>query len=116
MDFIFSLALSTHLGLQNSYNEVHPHVRFIEDGAIAGVYYNSVEHISWYAGYRIEHEKFGTELAIVTGYEDFGAIAPYLRTTYDLNNNTRLFASPTLEYKNNDKNVGIVLGIELQLK
>ena len=53
MDLIWALAVSTHLGLAGDYNEVHPHVRFIEDGAIAGAYYNSVERISFYTGYRV---------------------------------------------------------------
>ena len=31
MDFIWALALSSHLGMAGDYNEIHPHVRFIED-------------------------------------------------------------------------------------
>ena len=33
---------------------------------MAGAYYNSVENISTYAGYRWEYEDFGLEAAVVT--------------------------------------------------
>ena len=115
MDLIWALAVSTHLGLAGDYNEVHPHVRFIEDGAIAGAYYNSVERISFYTGYRVEQGPFGAEFALVTGYPGIGPIAPYIRGTYDLGN-VRAFASPTGEVSNGETNIGIVFGIEYQFK
>ena len=52
--FIWALGISMHFGLEGNYNEIHPHIRFIEDGIIAGAYYNSVENISFYSGYRLE--------------------------------------------------------------
>jgi hypothetical protein len=114
MDFIWALAVSTHLGLAGDYNEVHPHVRFIEDGAIAGAYYNSVERISFYTGYRVEQGPFGAEFALVTGYPDIGPIAPYVRGTYDLNDNVRGFISPAGEYVGEGSTVGAVLGVEFR--
>ena len=33
-----ALGLSLHLGLADSYNEVHPHIRYIENGYMAGAY------------------------------------------------------------------------------
>ena len=114
MDLIWALAVSTHLGLAGEYNEVHPPVRFYEDGAIAGAYYNSVERISFYAGYRLEYEQFGAEVALVTGYPGIGPIAPYVRGTYDLNDNIRGFISPAVEYEGEGSTVGAVLGIEFR--
>ena len=116
MDLIWALAFTTHLGLSKDYNEIHPHIRFYEDGAIAGAYYNSVERISFYTGYRLEYEEFGAEVAIATGYPGVGPIAPYIRGTYDTGN-IRYFISPAIEsYGNNNSDVGVVLGIELQIK
>ena len=115
--FIWALALSTHIGLDGSYNQVHPHVRFIEDGAIAGVYYNSMERLSLYGGYRLEPtDNAGIEFAIVTGYDEFGPIAPYLRGTYDIGDRTRLFASTAFEKSGDIVNPGAVLGIEFVIK
>ena len=41
------------------------HIRYIENGYMVGAYYNSVENISTYAGYRWEYEDFGLEAAVV---------------------------------------------------
>ena len=114
MDLIWALAVSTHLGLAGEYNEVHPHVRFIEDGAIAGAYYNSVDRVSFYTGYRVEQGPFGAEFALVTGYPAYGPVAPYIRGTYDLNDNIRGFISPAGEWEGNSSRVGAVLGVEFK--
>ena len=114
MDFIWALALSTHMGLEGNYNEVHPHVRFYEDGAIAGAYLNSVDRLSIYGGYRLEYGNFGTEITVTTGYPAHGTLAPAIRSTYDLGDNVRFFAAPTAEVYTNDTNIGAVLGIEFK--
>ena len=110
---IFSLALTAHVGLADSYNNVHPHVRYIEDGAIAGAYYNSVDKLSVYVGHRIDiTDNIGVEFAGVTGYPAFGPIAPYIRGTYDYGP-VRAFVAPAYETWHDDSvNVGIVTGIE----
>ena len=115
MDLIWAIAVSTHLGMEGDYNSIHPHVRFLEDGAIAGAYYNSMERISVYAGHRIESGNAGLELALVTGYEEINEIAPYIRGTYDLGN-VRGFVAPTAEEWNGETNIGVVFGIEYQFK
>ena len=118
MDFIWALALSTHMGLNRDYNEIHPHVRFYEDGAIAGAYYNSVDRISFYGGYRLEPtDRLGLEVSIVTGYPAYGELAPMVRGTYDINDNVIMFASPAAEsYGSENGNIGVVLGIEFRIK
>ena len=45
-----ALGLSMHLGLEGDYNQIHPHVRWEDDGKIAGAYYNSMDRMSLYAG------------------------------------------------------------------
>lgn len=112
MDFIWALALSSHLGMAGDYNEIHPHVRFIEDEYIAGAYHNSVDNISLYAGRRFEiGSSIGIELAAVTGYELEYPVVPYVRGTYDVGN-FRLYAAPTEEKFKGEKNVGLVVGLE----
>lgn len=111
---ILSLGLSIHGGMQGDYNSVHPHVRFLDDGAIAGAYYNSMDRVSVYAGHRVESGAAGLELALVTGYDEIAPIAPYVRGTYDLGN-VRGFVAPTAEEWNGDANMGVVFGIELFL-
>ena len=115
MDIIWALALSTHLGMQGSYNEVHPHVRLEDNNYIAGAYYNSMERVSFYAGQRFESGNAGLELALVTGYNEFGAIAPYVRGTYDVGR-ARIFVAPAGERWYGETNIGAVIGIEIQIK
>jgi hypothetical protein len=115
MDIIWALALSTHLGMQGSYNETHPHVRLEDNGYIAGAYYNSMERMSLYAGHRFESGNAGLELGAVTGYNAFGAIAPYVRGTYDIGNTT-IFVAPAGEKWYGETNIGAVIGIEIKIK
>ena len=114
---IFSLALSAHVGLADSYNNVHPHIRLTDDSAIAGAYYNSVDRLSVYVGHRMElGSNIGVEVAAVTGYPAFGPIAPYVRGTYDYGS-VRAFVAPSYETWHDDTvNVGLVFGLEFRLK
>lgn len=114
--FVWALAMSAHVGLEGDYNQFHPHVRFIEDGAIAGAYYNSMDRITFYGGYRIESGNAGVEVALATGYDEFGPIAPYMRGTYDLGDRTRLFASSAFEKDGDSVNPGAVVGVEFIIK
>ena len=115
--FIWALALTSHIGFERDYNQTNPHVRFIEDGVIAGAYYNSMERVSFYGGWRLEPtDKTGVELAIVTGYPSFGPVAPYVRGTYDFNNNIRVFVAPGYETIRGETDLHPIIGIEFQIK
>lgn len=85
MEWIFSVALSLHVGMEADYNAVHPHVRVQQEHFIAGAYYNSMNKISAYGGYRQEYNLFGVEVGAVTGYKwsDKTSVTPYFRVTYD---------------------------------
>ena len=100
-----ALAFSLHLGLEGDYNEIHPHIRYNEQNYIAGAYYNSESNISFYAGKRWEHNRFGFEAGAVTGYSG-GDVLPYGRVTYN-----NLFISPAIEKPDN---VGLVVGYEFK--
>ena len=54
-----SLGLSSHIGFDEKYNAFHPHLRYQHEKFITGAYYNSVENLSVYAGYRQEKDKLG---------------------------------------------------------
>ena len=59
-----ALGLSMHLGFEGNYNQIHPHVKYQEDWKIAGAYYNSMDRMSLYVGYRYEYKDFGAEFAV----------------------------------------------------
>ena len=94
-------AISMHVGLEDKYNNLHPHVRCQQDSLISGLYYNSEERISGYIG--LEH--IGFVIGLVTGYT-YNDGVPMLR--YKKNN---WFIAPALEV-NGTK--GFVIGWELQ--
>jgi len=104
-----SIGLSLHLGFDNNYNSVHPHMRFEHENYIVGTYYNSVRNNSTYVGYRHEFNNFGFEGAVVTGYNN--KYSPMARITYD-HENFRMFAHPGFE----KDNVGVVIGLEFMIK
>ena len=111
-----SMGLSSHIGLEEDYNEIHPHVRYQNEQFITGVYYNSENKISMYGGYRIEpKQNTGIEIALVSGYDKVGTIVPYVRGTYDIDSNTRLYVAPTAEKQNDELNIGIVFGFEIKI-
>ena len=105
-----ALGLSMHLCLEGDYNSVHPHVRWQDDWKIAGAYYNSMDRMSLYAGYRYEYKDFGTELGIVTGYDELNDVVPMIRATYK-----SFFIAPSAEDFNGNIEPGIVIGIEYGL-
>ena len=96
-------AASLHIGLENKYNNYHPHARCQVDSLITGVYYNSEDRISSYVG--LEHE--GWEIGLVTGYTSQDVL-PMIR--YKRNN---WFIAPAWEV---DGNMGVVVGLEFKLK
>ena len=93
------LAASMHLGLEDKYNNLHPHARCQQDALISGVFYNSEERISSYVG--LQHNGF--ELGLVTGYT-YADVVPMVR--YKKNN---WFFAPALE---KDGRKGFVIGLE----
>ena len=100
-----ALGISLHLGLNDNYNEIHPHIRYSEQGYIAGMYYNSESNVSTYIGRRWEYNDFGFEAGAVTGYPQ-ADVMPFVRGTYD-----NFFVAPALE---GDDTVGAVVGYELK--
>lgn len=116
MDLLLSLAFSTHLGLTGDYNEIHPHLRYEDHKYIAGVYYNSEQNISFYAGKMYELGELDIEIGLVTGYSAIGEIAPMLRFTYDVTDEHKLYAAPVKENINNNTTVGLVFGYEFKLR
>jgi hypothetical protein len=97
----FFIALSMHVGLENNYNNLHPHVRCDQDSYIFGSFINSEEKVSNYIGKDFN----GLELGIVSGY--YYDLVPMIR--YKKNN---FFIAPAYEVHGK---VGITIGMEVQL-
>ena len=101
------VALSTHIGLDNNYNSIHPHARCTLDNTILGVYYNSEYNLSSYVGKTYDYKNLEIEYGLVTGYTG-APIAPMLRVKKD-----NFFIAPAYEVTGN---VGVVIGLEFNLK
>lgn len=117
MDILLGLAFSTHLGLAGNYNEIHPHVRIENQQYIAGAYYNSESRTSFYLGKEYTFDKLGIELGVVTGYPAYDYdIAPMARATYVLSDDHKFYVAPAYEVDGAGNNLGIVFGLEFQIK
>ena len=103
----FALGLSLHIGFDKEYNAIHPHIRYQNEGLIAGAYYNSISQPSLYLGTRLEKNDFGLELGAVSGYSKRDPLKPtaYLRATYK-----NYFVAPSVGIGD----TGVVLGTELK--
>jgi len=94
------LAVSTHLGLDDNYNSIHPHARCTVDNWITGAYYNSERNMSYYVGRKISN----FEIGLVSGYNSHNVL-PMLRYIND-----GWFVAPAYEKSGN---YGITIGYEL---
>ena len=101
-EIILSIALSSHMGFDNSYNEIHPHIRYKYDNNITGLFYNSDRNISFYIGKEFTNSKFTIDMGIVTGYDN-AIISPMIVIKKD-----NFFIMPGIE----NKTIGLVLGYE----
>ena len=95
-----------HVGLDNSYNNIHPHARCTIDNTIVGAYYNSEYSISSYIGKIYKYKSLEIEYGLVTGYTGYD-IAPMLRIKKD-----NFFIAPAYETTGN---VGFIIGLEYKL-
>ena len=95
------LAVSTHLGLDADYNNIHPHARCtIDNNWITGAYYNSERNVSYYVGRKISN----FEIGLVTGYNSYDVL-PMIRYIKD-----GWFVAPAYEKPGN---YGLAIGYEL---
>lgn len=101
-EIILSLALSNHVGFDNNYNEIHPHIRFKTDNTVSGAFYNSERTISFYTGKEFTFDTFTVDMGIVTGYDN-ATILPMIVIKKD-----NFFIMPGAE----NKTIGLVLGYE----
>lgn len=107
MDVILAIAVSTHLGLQQQYNSIHPHVRIEQSPFVAGAYLNSLDTVSGYLGTTFKPTKNTfIEIGVVSGYPDINVFG---RAGIQYNS-FNIFIAPAIE----DNTIGAVLAIELQ--
>jgi len=108
----YSIVFTMHVGFYNSYNEIHPHVRFQKDQIISGIFLNSEGNLSPYIGLRYDTNKTFVEGGLVHGYS-YKEVLPYGRLGYKLEDNINIVLSPGLEKTNSNLTPGVVLGLEI---
>ncbi len=107
MEFVLGLALSLHVGFDDSYNNIHPKFSASYENLIMGGYYNSIKKPSFYFGRSSDlTENLTLETVIVSGYV-YGPIIPAARLLYK--------DKYYLTYGQEGKGGGIVIGIDIPL-
>lgn len=104
--YLAGIALSAHLGVSEDLNEIHPQARVECGSYVSGIYYNSYEKPSIYAGFEtqiLKDHDLSVEYGIVDGYSmnHDKDIIPFVRFKYKY-----FFATPLIEDN------GAVIGIE----
>lgn len=102
------LAFSVHVGLPGDWNQIHPCVRYQDDAFIAGVFLNSEDAVSVYAGFELRRGDIFAELGAVTGYSG-AEVLPFIRAGVELENGTRLFVAPAYA----EGQAGAVFGMDI---
>lgn len=109
MDLFYGLALSLHLGLDGTYNAIHPNIGLTSNNFSLGAYYNSEREISKYISYEYEfNENNKIEFGFVDGYNAYDVL-PFVRYKHK-----NWFISPALEKYNGNKKVGVLIGLEFK--
>mgnify|MGYP003988135249 FL=1 len=104
-NLIFSLAVSTHLGLSGDFATVHPHVQYqLPNNYITGIYHNSDKRAGIYFGKRTTYKQLDIEYGLVHGYKRID-IAPMVKVNYG-----NVFVAPAAT----EDDVGLVLGYEVK--
>jgi len=103
----FLLALTLHLSA-GDFNAIHPHIRYSDGQYIMGAYYNSIENVSLYAGFR-NGDKYWIEYGAVTGYKY--AVVPMVRAGVRITDNINLFAAP----HHDDHGFSGLIGVEFNI-
>jgi len=104
-NLIFSLAVSTHLGLNDDFGNRHPHVQYqLPDNYITGVFHNSDKRAGIYFGKRTTYKQLDIEYGLVHGYKRID-IAPMIKVNYG-----NVFVAPAAT----EDDVGLVLGYEVK--
>jgi hypothetical protein len=103
------LALSAHVGFDENYNNVHPHIKYTSASSnIAGAYYNSEYRPSAYAGHEFRFDFATVELGAATGYSS-SPLVPFVRVKKD-----NWWIAPGYEIVSNK--IGVVVGYEITFK
>jgi hypothetical protein len=104
----FGILLSAHLGFEQSYNSIHPHVGIaLSDAWSIGAYYNSEYRVSTYIVNTLSlSDNSSIDIGLVTGYE-FAELQPMIKFNYK-----RIFIAPAAETLDSHTNVGLVVGLE----
>lgn len=104
-NLIFSIAVSTHLGLSGDFANVHPHMQYqFSDDYITGIYHNSDKRAGIYFGKRTTYKQLNIEYGLVHGYKRID-IAPMIKVNYG-----NVFVAPAAT----KDDVGMVLGYEVK--
>ena len=116
-NFILSLALTTHLGFDGNPEAIHPHLQYVKDDKIAGLFVNSENSVSAYYGFKKTYGKNSIDFSLVTGY-DAEPLLPYIRINLAVNTNFSLFVTPAVELYDTgtevERNIGVVIGLEFK--
>jgi len=104
-NLIISIALTTHIGLHDNFNNFHPHAQYqLPNNYITGVYHNSDKRAGIYFGKRTKYKQLDIEYGLVHGYKRID-IAPMIKVNYG-----NVFVAPAAT----EDDVGLVAGYEVK--
>lgn len=114
MDILIALAASTHINSSFQYNAIHPHLRIQHNNFIAGVFGNSIENTSFYAGLNKQiTQSLSIDYGLTTGYQ-FSLVSPMISINQALSDNVDLFVIPSVEQSNNQRKIIVVTGVQVK--
>ncbi len=108
-EFAKGIAVSKHVGFEQSYNEIHPFVSYTQDRVEVGAYLNSESTVSAYGLYEVYKKgDFSAQAGVVTGYST-AKVLPLVKLKFK-----NWFAAPAVEVNNGKTSLGVVFGLEFK--
>ena len=75
-EIFLSLILTTHIGMSENYNNIHPAFGYKNDQLVAGIFRNSFRRNSVYLGYSKKFQDVELQVGGVSGY--LYDVVPYI--------------------------------------
>ena len=111
-EIILSMVLTTHVGMSEHYNNIHPTISFKRENVVMGAMKNSLGRLSIFAGHSSNNEFGEVNVGVASGY--YYDLVPFVVFKKPLSSKVNLVFNPAIEMVDNRrKGIGMVLGIEI---
>lgn len=106
---VLSLVLTSHIGWDQKFNDVHPMVSYNYQNYSLGVFRNSLNHTSLFVSKTSEFDNVSVQYGVASNYGN--RVIPMIVIRKNIADRVNFLVSPS--YNKTEKRPGLILGIEV---